>query len=390
MRTARDLAAETGRRRRGLADGLARAGVLTDPRWLTAFAEVPRHEFLHRFFWPEPGGRWAAIDDTDNDWLRRVYSDRVLVTQLDGDPGRWRTARRDGPVTGVPTSSSSEPSIMAIMLEELRVRDGDRVLEIGTGTGYNAALLCHRLGDALVTTVDVDADLVRTARDALRRLGYSPTCETADGAAGYLPNAPYDRVLATCSVSRIPPAWLAQTAPGGLVVTTLNRPLGAGLVRVVAGEDGRGRGRVLAEDGRFMPLRAHRGPDPQQLLRRATAGPAWTRVVRRDIAEELAPTAGFEFYAGLALPLAMAIVDRDRTVWLVQPDGSWAHEYVDDAERLVVTQGGPRRLWDLAEAAHEDWIALGRPGRARFGITVEPGHQEIWLDAPDGQHRWPL
>lgn len=368
---------------------LANAGVLTDPHWFAAFAEMPRHEFLRRFFRPEPAGRWSAVDHPDEDWLGRVYADRVLVTQLDGDPSRWEAARRDGPVAGVPTSSSSQPTIMSIMLEVLRVGDGDRVLEIGTGTGYNAALLCRRLGADLVTTVDVDAELVRTARTNLDRLGCRPTCAAVDGAEGYPPNEPYDRVLATCAVSRIPPAWLAQTAPGGLVVTTLNRPLGAGLVRIVAAEGGSGRGRVLAEDGRFMPLRAHRGPSGEQLLRQAGTGPAETRAPRRPIAEQIMPTSPFEFYAGLALPQVAAIADEDRSFWLVHPDGSWAHRHLDGGQPQV-TQGGPRRLWDLAEDAFAEWIELGRPRRDRFGVTVEPDHQEIWLDTPDSSHRWPL
>src|SRR5437763_483630 len=82
-----------------------------------------------RFFRPQPTGRWGAVDDTDEDWLDRIYADRVLVTQLDGDPGRWAVARRDGSATGVPTSSSSQPTIMAVMLSALAVEDGHRVLE---------------------------------------------------------------------------------------------------------------------------------------------------------------------------------------------------------------------------------------------------------------------
>ncbi|HWE89491.1 MAG TPA: ATP-grasp peptide maturase system methyltransferase [Pseudonocardiaceae bacterium] len=389
MRTSHDPRTEAYRRRRRLVRHLASTGALTDSGWHAAFSEVPRHRFLHRFFRPLPAGQWAAVADTDADWLGRVYADRVLVTQLDGDPSRWETARRDGAVSGVPTSSSSQPTIMAIMLEALRADEHDRVLEIGTGTGYNAALLCRRQGADRVTTVDVDPDLVRSARDNLESMGYRPTCEPADGARGHPGNAPYDRVLATCAVSRIPPAWLAQTKPGGLVLTTLNRPLGAGMVRLVAAEDGRGRGRVLAEDGRFMPLRAHRAPSAEDLIRRAGTGLTHTRTPLRAIAEHLAPTNPFEFFAGLALPEVAALGGADRIFWLVHPDGSWARRHAEGS-RQWVTQGGPRRLWDLAEAAHVRWIELGRPRRDRFGVTVDGDHQEIWLDTPESPHRWSL
>lgn len=373
------------RRRARLVRTLLSAGVLPDPAWRAAFAEVPRHVFLDRFFRPSGDGRWAAVDRTDPDWLDLVYADNVLTTQLDDDAANWARARETGPLRGVPTSSSSQPAIMAVMLVALRVANGHRVLEIGTGTGYNAGLLSHRVGDRNVCSVDIDPDLVARALDRLARCGYAPTCVAADGAAGYPPGAPYDRVLATCAVARIPVPWLEQTVPGGLVVTTLYRPLGAGLVRITAGEDGTGHGRVLAEDGRFMPLRAHRiarppEPDPASGQVRSTELGADVLVSHRS---------RFEFYAGLVLPGAAASVDADGSVWLVDPDGSWAR-HTQTHGRYQVWQGGPRRLWDLIEAAHAEWRSLGRPPRDRFGITVEPDHQELWLDDPGSGHRWSL
>jgi methyltransferase of ATP-grasp peptide maturase system len=373
------------RRRARLVRTLQSAGLLADPAWRVAFADVPRHVFLPRFFRPNGDGRWVAIGSADPEWLDRIYGDQVLITQLDDDPTRWQTARTTGPVFGVPTSSSSQPAIMAVMLDVLDVRPGQRVLEIGTGTGYNAALLCHRLGEDAVHSVDIDADLSALARDRLAECGYAPTCVAADGAGGHAAGAPYDRVLATCSVATIPLPWLDQTVPGGLVVTTLHRPLGAGLVRITAGEGPTGQGRVLAEDGRFMPLRAHRlataaRPDPTEGVHRSTPLTADVLVNHRST---------FEFYAGLHLPAAGATVDADGSVWLIDPDGSWA-KHTGDAGRYQVWQGGPRNLWDVVEAAHEQWLALGSPTRARFGITVDPDHQDLWLDDPEGPHHWPL
>jgi methyltransferase of ATP-grasp peptide maturase system len=377
--------ARAARRRTRLVRALETAGVLDDPAWSSAFGDVPRHAFLDRFFRADARGRWVAVDRTDQGWLDAVYADRVLVTQLDDDPTRWAEARANGPVTGVPTSSSSQPAIMAVMLAALRGAAGHRVLEIGTGTGYNAALLSHRFGERDVTSVDIDPALVETARGRLAEIGYRPTCVAGDGAEGHPDNAPYDRVLATCAVATIPLPWLAQTAPGGLVVTTLHRPLGAGLVRITAGEGATGTGRVLPEDGRFMPLRAHRivsGARPEH-----PTGPGRPTVLGSGLLAS--PRSAFEFYAGLVLPQVATSGEPDDVVWLGHPDGSWVR-HVSRGDAHQVWQGGPRALWDDVEAAYEQWLALGEPTRARFGITVAPDRQEIWLDDPTSPHRWPL
>lgn len=378
-------------RRRRLVDSLRRDGTLTEPHWIDAFSQVPRHVFLPRFFVPH-GQRWAAVAWSDPSWLEHVYSPNVLVTQLDDEPSAWVRARCEGPITGTPTCSSSMPAIMSIMLEELHVHDRSRVLEVGTGTGYNAGLLSQRLGSSFVSSVDIDPALVAGAREALRYCGFTPRCEVADGAAGFPAEAPYDRVLCTCSVSHIPPAWLEQTRPGGLIVTTLNRPIGAGMVRIVVGEGGTGEGRVLVRDGRFMPLRAHRlGTAGALLTRPRRPRRPGSVLTSLPLTSVLSPASRFEFYAGLELGATTAVHDPadPEATFLAHPDGSWARHHACGGG-FAVERGGPRDLWDLVEKAHADWLALGEPGRERFGITVAPGHQELWLDTPDSEARWPL
>lgn len=386
----------SARLRRRLVEHLLDEDVLHAPEWIAAFRAVPRHVFLPRFFAPA-GGLWAAVDRGDPGWLETAYSRDVLVTQLDDDPDRWELARRTGPVAGTPTSSSSMPAIMAIMLEELRVRDGQRVLEIGTGTGYNAALLSHRCGAGQVSTVDIDAGLVEVARERLAMAGYRPACAVGDGALGFPAGAVFDRILCTASVTSIPLAWLQQSAPGGLIVTTLNRPIGAGLVRLVVGDDGAAQGRVLARDGRFMPLRAHRLPPAEPLPMPSRHDWEQTRLPMSAVIQ---PRKQFEFFAGLALPGTRVVREPDGTdphatggpggtgVALVHADGSWVrHRKRGGADE--VAQGGPRALWDLAEAAYVEWCELGKPERDRFGVTVTADRQEFWLDSPDGR-TWPL
>ncbi|MGH3930494.1 MAG: rRNA adenine N-6-methyltransferase family protein, partial [Pseudonocardiaceae bacterium] len=157
--------------RRRLVDQLAANGSVRSREVRRAFAEVPRENFVPRFHHNHSAGRrW--VDGTDprqrDEWLRAVYADEVLVVQTRPapdlvDPG------------GAPTSSSSMPSVMAGMLEVLDLRPGQRVLEIGTGTGYNAALLCHLVGAENLVSVELDPGLADSARDALSRIGLHPT-----------------------------------------------------------------------------------------------------------------------------------------------------------------------------------------------------------------------
>lgn len=342
--------------------------------------------FLPRYFLPH-GSKWVAVACGDEGWLATVYTDSVLVTQLDDDPDRWTLARREGAVTGVPTSSSSMPTIMAVMLEGLDVTDGQRALEIGTGTGYNAGLLSHRLGDRNVSTVDIDATLVRAARTTLASIGYLPECAVADGERGYAASAPYDRVLCTCAVSRIPLAWLEQTRPGGLVLTALNRPIGGGLVRLVAGENATGRGGMLAQDGRFMPMRRHRADDVTALLD-GHGDPVSRRPTALPLSTVLDPAGAFEFFVGVEIPGVAVAPDPDggEACYLVHPDRSWVRYRADDGA-CVVEQGGTRPLWDLVEHAYERWRWLGEPARQDFGVEVSPDGQFFTLG---DDHRWRL
>ena len=178
-------------RERLVAEVLATSGI-RDERIAGALRDVPRHLFL-----PHLPPEEAYLDD-------------AIVTKRD--------------VEGQPISSSSQPAIMAIMLDQLDLGTGQRVLEIGAGTGYNAALMRHIVGPAgTVVSVDIEADLVDRARDHLASAGYPDvTVVAADGAEGYPPGAPYDRVIATVGVSDLAPAWLHQTGPDARIVVPLD------------------------------------------------------------------------------------------------------------------------------------------------------------------------
>ena len=159
-----------------------------------AFAAVPRHLFV-----PD-----VSVED--------AYRDRWIATKRLPD--------------GEVVSSSSQPEIMAIMLEQLDVQPGQRVLEIGAGTGYNAALLAHLVGAAgHVTTIDIDDDIVAAATTHLHAAGVPDVrVVCADGWAGDAEDAPYDRIVLTVGAADISPAWRAQLAPGGRLLLPLSLP----------------------------------------------------------------------------------------------------------------------------------------------------------------------
>lgn len=182
-------------------------------------------------------------------WIKRgtartvVYQNRPLITQLDA--------------LGVPNSSSSQPSLMAAMLEALAVQPGMRVLEIGTGTGYNAALLRSLVGDAgEVVSFEIDAALAQQAHDHLQAAHVTGVhVVVTDGRAGYEPRAPYDRIIATAGVRSLPPAWYEQLAVDGISVGNMLGALTPVLIRLIKDQDGRVSGAVLEPDAFFMEAR---------------------------------------------------------------------------------------------------------------------------------------
>src|ERR1700730_11051569 len=175
-----------------------------------ALHAVPRHLFL-------PEQRPEA-----------AYRDDAIVTKRDE--------------AGQPISSSSQPAIMAIMLDQLDLAPGHRVLEIGAGTGYNAALMSHIVGPSgQVTSVDIDPELVVPARGDPARAVVG-----ADGAGGDPEHAPYDRIIATVGVSDLAPAWLEQAGPQARIVVPFDvrgTQLSIALGPAAAGRDARRAGR---------------------------------------------------------------------------------------------------------------------------------------------------
>ncbi|MGH3872976.1 MAG: methyltransferase domain-containing protein [Pseudonocardiaceae bacterium] len=378
-------------RARELAAELIAEGALRTPGWRSAFEQVPRHLFVPLIYRRDQRGDLRAVDGRDpaqrETWLTEVYCDDSLITQL----AQVRPGYALRPFT-VPASSSTRPSLMARMLEDLELTDGMRVLEIGTGTGYNAALLAHRLGAAHVHSVDIHPCLIAAARDRLARLGYLPRLATIDGIAGWPDHAPYDRIIATCGVPAIPVAWVEQIRPGGAIVADVQPGGASALVRLHVHRDHTATGRLLGYPGMFMAARH----SADHLSRLPELTPDQLRGVR-EATTDVGPTAladpAFRFFLQLHLGTGRSDHHRrgDRDcASVVADDGSWAELIADGDRPHLVRYDGTHNPWEIVEQAQRTWSRLGRPEPTDLGLTVTSGGQYLWHRTPDSAWTHPI
>lgn len=368
-------------RAQGLADELTAKGALRSPAWQRAVAEVPRHELVPSYY-EYTEGAWRLADTTSPEgkerWLSRVYSNSALFTLPGG------------------RSSSSQPSLMTRMLEALDVQDGHKVLEIGTGSGYNAALLCRRLGDRHVYSVDIEPGLVDLARKRLAALGHRPILAARNGASGLDECAPYDRIIATCSVPAIPWAWVQQVHVGGLILADVKIDGTAGnlvLLRRYAAD--RAEGRFDPQYGSFMAMRepdapATAGERPERNRRHAHH-----RTTRLTLCPWEHGVLWFLLHLNGPRRIGYGHGQNSDTgglgpMFLDSRDGSWCEVDTTTDGTGNVWESGPRALWHTLEQVHQFWTRAGRPGWERFGLSATAGEQYVWLDDPDGPHRWAL
>ncbi|MFD9869062.1 methyltransferase, FxLD system [Streptomyces niveus] len=222
--------------RHALVDQIRANGHARTPAVETALRTVPRHLFV-----PD-----APLAD--------AYANAPVHIKYDTD--------------GTSISCASQPGVVALMLEQLQARPGELILELGAGTGYNAALIAHLVGPVgHVVTIDVDDDLVEGARAHLAAAGVTNVeALTRDGALGHTEGAPYDRIIATVGAHGIPHAWLEQLAPGGRLVTP--QRLKGSVSRSIV-YDKHDDGRWISSSSQmntFMPLRRGIADDDRHIV----------------------------------------------------------------------------------------------------------------------------
>lgn len=361
---------------------------LRSPEWRKAVEAVPRHVFLPEFFRDAPGadgvteytpvrrGRHPA------EWLRLCYENKTWVTQLDNGA----TTSAGSPVRGIPTSSSTLPGSVVRMLEDLNISDGMPVFQAGGGSDYSTALLCERLGDGFVARAEYDPTLSNLGRERLASLGNRPRTVTGDAAAGCPDGAPYDRIIATYSPTRIPAAWLEQSARGGVILASLVGSLGAyGYVRVRVESPELARGRFIDSTVSFMPDRDVPESEVGPLLRPAVDEREGAEGMVSNIPSAMLSVPSLMWAVQLQLPETLTVglkLNGVASRWFLHPDGSWAALERSLGGTAHVFQGGPRKLWYAIEEAVSQWLSAGCPELGRYGLSVTPEGNVVWLDHP--------
>lgn len=350
---------------------------------------------VRQAFLAEPRERYVP-EIAERDGLGAVYQAQVaLVTVTDRNGG--------------PLSSSSAPAVMAPMLEQLALRPGLRALEVGTGTGYNAALMKRLVGKSgSVTSVEVSPAIAEKAKGILGRYDHDVNVVTGDGRAGWPPSAPYDGIIATASSAFVPRAWRDQVKEGGVVVLPFrwSADMANQMILGLRREGALLRSRALFP-GRFMPLRdagATESPAPHQvrleasvssassssLMTRLTGGalhelsPTERRRVLvlvlsdkregRTISAEQAP--GFHTFLALypgARTISCSFDDRSGTGVLGPDGGSFAAIIGPFGGSATVEAWGGAAAEEHLCALLAEWEGLGRPALGDLTVTFAYG-----------------
>jgi len=345
-------------------------GGLASPQVEAAFRAVPRHVFLPHM----P--------------LDKAYADDAVPLKYDSN--------------GMLISSISQPTMVAIMLEQAQIEPGHNVLEIGTASGYNAALIQHIVGNhGYVTTVEIDDVLARKAIHNLQSIHLGQVrVVTGDGAAGYAPRAAYDRILATAGIWDVPPAWWRQLKPDGRLVV----PIWLDGIQVSAAFEAQPDGTYYSANNHPCAFVYLRGDNPSPDLRRQIGSSAlWllgddvdqmdTAAIHSLLSDGIetshleSPLAHFDFWHGFQLYLmlheppnyvfSLYQVAEDRQAYGLSGRGLALFTRASavftpyNSKGMSSTFGSSEAFVKLQETLDE-WNAAGQPDTKRLRLRLIP------------------
>ena len=346
-----------------------------------AFATVARHRCVPQFRYGPKTIAVAQDQQPGSEVLDIIYSHQALLT----------STRRDGG-----PSSSSEPTLMARMLEALELQPGMRVLEIGAGTGYNAALITT-ITAAAVVTVDVGAATAQGAAESIRRLGldHHVTVRHGDGYLGEPSGAPYDRIIVTCGVAGLSPQWLEQLTPDGLILAPIAHGGVHPILSATQHDTTVSAEAVLWAD--FMPAAGPLRPaelighDPADYVAAASvtripdASPARTTAAYNDLWFFLATR---DPRITRAYMMDDDIVDASKGACALHtPRRGTAWVHTDGSITAVGEPAAADELADELRCLIHEWTADGQPALTRFVATFKPtdADKRLWMPS-----RWKL
>ena len=364
-----------------------------------AFLAVPRHGFVRRYrVWGSTA--WQEVTpETLAHHLARLYSDEALVLAGDDDENL--------------VSTISQPSFMLRMLDLLQLAPGQRVFELGAGSGWNAALMAHLVGlTGRVISAELHPEIAQNAQAALQTHGVTNAEIVAgDGGEGYAPGAPYDRALFTAGAYEVPRAFFAQIADGGRLLLVLKQAGGGDYLCLLRRTGDHFVSELLDSCG-FLALRGkyqHPELEPQSLEQ----WPEWTTLQHAECGRTPCWWGGANtrdlLWRTLAIRFFLSVAEPGYRVFTIASSGTgdqtrrafglWdetARSFVLAADDQLIAYGNAAAKERLLRRLHE-WVDLGMPSAASFtvrvypnGRVVAPGPQEWRVARTESQFVWSL
>ncbi|MFF8917860.1 protein-L-isoaspartate O-methyltransferase [Streptomyces sp. NPDC015032] len=389
-----DLSTTTGARRAAMVERLEADGVLTDVRLREALLSVPREVLLPHAYLrvSDPGVEpieWHLLEgahpDDRAEWLDLIHSGESVLLQRDGEP---LDALVRGPVTGGNmTSMSTYGQATVEALQTLQLGPGQRYLELGPGPGVSLGLAAAVTGPRLAVGVERDGRMAAFAQRNLDRIGLGAAVVEGDALDGHPAGGVFDRVHSGIGVPCVPPAWVAQLAPGGRLLTTLTTRTPSWPGQLLATRTGAGeieavlRGRPRG----YRPMLGYWWLNAVKVRPRIKDDPGVPRPTR--LASPPDDAYGFWLAAAYLAPGLVRDFQAE-TMTIAAPDeDSWA---VAGPGENTVRVHGPRDVWAELEDVHARWVLAGRPDRYRVTVPEDGGPQHVASGADLRALKWVL